>query len=393
LNFLLSTAVLPAVIPIGFDRPFGNAQREKNFSFDHQAHNSSISPYLTIAPFSLISPRLLLSISDVYDHPMFFILIFSSSESYILYEGNHTGYHRFTLEREEFFGIVMKTAGLEIQVLIELDFPTLSSVSFFISEMTPIVLTFPAILFSPASLPAYLLLNADIPSVNISVWTINQSLCHSASSVLMCGDSGRFRFNYKADALETRCFFPLTSFRNLTFDFWVDSFNHPLMEVYTDVNITNGRGPWLSQTLPISKAHPLKPVFFTVTGVHSKSQVALNLNFSGSHPELENACEFQQSLVWNGTKLSQPENPNLDHREQCNVQEESATTWIYLASTFVADGSLGIIVLVAWCAFRRWQKQEEKLILTGESKQQSQPIFGRQRGDESLSSFEGPFRR
>jgi hypothetical protein len=299
---------------------------------------------------------------------MFFLLFFKSISALVVYWANHTGHHRFTLRSNDTFAVATDTPGLEVQILIEADLETTPGV--FLDLPSPPYsqnLSLPFLLFSPDSLPAMVALKTTLPSVNISAWTINRSLCQSVSSVFFSGDGARFRVNYMGDFMSTRCFFQLLEVRNLTVDYWVYAnprFGDPFIGVYTAGNITTGRGPWINQTQGISKVQVREPVFFTATGVHGSSQLALNVNFSATNPELANVCQFQRSPIWNGTRLINPVEPNFGYLEKCNGSGGSETMWMYLAYAFVADASLVVITVIAWLAFRHWQRQGARLLVS-----------------------------
>jgi hypothetical protein len=193
------------------------------------------------------------------------------------------------------------------------------------------------------------------------------------------------------DSLNTRCFFIQTTPHDLVFDYWLDAnprFAAPFLDVYTCVNVTNGRGPLYHQTAPISKARVPGPLLFAVTDVHKASQLALNVNFTDENLSITEPCEFGASPIWNGSGLTLKDDPNIVHLKQCNGTNESEVLWMYLAYEFVADAVLVAIITAAWCAFRHWQRQKPDVLQTVGQKQQYQPQFGRRGSSNSLMSID-----
>jgi hypothetical protein len=330
---------------------------------------------------------------------LFFLILsvssfLSAGENYTVYTTNQSDYHQFTIQSGDVL-IIWQTFPFRVQLLLDLDLTAISPSPIYISgdSIERVPLTVPFVLFTPQTSTDSLFLQT-YKLVNVSVWAFNDSFCQNETAVLVSGDSARFRMNYLSDFLQPRCFFPIVSQNFFTFDYWVDPnmhFESPWLSVYTAINFSNQRGPWFNQTGAISKAAAVNPIFFIATGVHSRSQLAINLNFTNNDTILGNSCQFSQSPVWNGSTLITTSDSNLIYQKQCVLPQESETMWMYLAYAFIADGSLAIIIVIAWCKFRQWQQGNEKLekglLSIGQHVPLgSQPLFGR---STSLVSLEG----
>jgi hypothetical protein len=318
----------------------------------------------------------------------------AAPKDYILCVSNHSDYQTFTLTSDDVLLIFANTSGLVFQILLDANDSSVSSPIAYIYgstslESTP--LTVPFVLFSPASVDDFVIVKPT-RALNISVWSLNRSVCGSYTSVLASDAEARFRLNYAEDSVGLRCFFPHVMTKWLTFDYWVDAnvrFDSPSIAVYTADNWSAGLGPWLNQTSPISKAQTTKPVFFTVMGMHRRSQLAINLNFTTDGGAVQLGCEFRTSPVWNGSGLIEPSETDLSYKQDCQVSGGSKTMWMYLAYGFIADGSLLLVVAIAWCKFRQWHKNGDGRDVMLMSLGQGRQNFARRGSLSNVERFPG----
>jgi hypothetical protein len=190
---------------------------------------------------------------------------------------------------------------------------------------------------------------------NFSVWAINRTLCNSTISVFGSGSNSRFRVNYHA-AESVRCFFTIDPDANKSFDYFMMAKpeSKHILNVYTNSSIAAGTS-W-PRPSPYANTQCSEPLFFRVLSVAESSQLAININFTYYAPYLESACLFTESPIYDGMNLTSPHNDNLEHKMDCTLVS-SSPMWMYLAYTFIAVGSLVILVIVGYVLFRNWSKE------------------------------------
>jgi hypothetical protein len=250
----------------------------------------------------------------------------------------------------------------------------------------PIYLTDPFFVYDPIPVTEMTGLYFTTP-MNFSIWTFRRPLCDSHVSVFGASGAARFRLNYNVDEAR-RCFFMIDTSTNNSFDYFVRSDSHharPTLSVYTDWSIAN-TSAWIQQTDDVSKQLADKPIFFAVDGVARHSQWAVNINFSYTDSALTEACLFKESPIFDGTNLTSRNDAALNHQTQCTIPSR-VTMWMYIWYTLFAGGSMVVIVLVAYCKFRKWQAEEIQV----PSHKDYQPVFGSQASPRrTIRQIRGP---